>query len=295
MVKRSGDVIPYVIGPLIAARTGEERVYTPPPVCPACGQKVEQEPGKVAWYCVNYSCPAQLIRNLEHFVSRGAMDIVGLGIEIAVQLVESGLVKDVAGLYTLSKEQLLELEGFADKKADNLIASINVSRSRPLERLINALGMRGVGEVMAADLAHYFPDLEVLARATEEDLMRIEGVGPNTARAIVDWFARPANRQLLEKLRAAGVWPKSESASQAGPGSQPLAGMTFVVTGALPGFSRDGVKEFIQSHGGKVTDSVSKKTSYVVVGEAPGSKLEKAQSLGVPILDEAALRKLAEG
>ncbi len=294
MVKRSGDVIPYVIGPVIAARTGNEQVYVPPQVCPACGQKVEQEPGKVAWYCVNISCPAQLIRNLEHFVSRGAMDIAGLGIEIAVQLVEAGLVKDVADLYYLRKEQLLELEGFAEKKASNLIAAIDASRNRPLARLINALGIRGVGEVMAADLAHYYPDLEALSRATQEDLMRIEGVGPNTAQAIVDWFARPTNRQLLEKLRQAGVWPKSERGTQAGRGDQPLAGMTFVVTGTLPGFTREGVKEYIQSYGGKVTDSVSKKTSYVVAGEAPGSKLEKARSLGVPVLDEAGLRKLVE-
>lgn len=295
MVKRSGDVIPYVIGPVVAARTGEERVYIPPQVCPACGQKVEHFEGEVAWYCVNFSCPEQLIRNLEHFVSRGAMEIVGLGIKIVEQFVQASLVRDVADLYYLKKEQLLELEGFAEKKADNLIASIDTSRARPLSRLIAALGIRGVGEVMAADLAHYFPDLEMLSRAGEEDLMRIEGVGPNTAKAIVEWFARPANRQVLEKLRAAGVWPKSDSAARLEQSSQPLAGLTFVVTGALPGFSREGVKEYIQAQGGKVTDSVSKKTSYLVAGEAPGSKLEKAQSLGVPILDEAGLRKLVGG
>jgi DNA ligase (NAD+) len=296
MVKRSGDVIPYVIGPVTATRTGEERAYIPPQVCPACGQKVEHFEGEVAWYCVNFSCPEQLIRNLEHFVSRGAMDIVGMGIKIVEQFVQAGLVKDVADLYYLKKEQLLELEGFAEKKADNLIASIDASRSQPLARLITALGIRGVGEVMAADLAHYFLDLEMLSHASEEDLMRIEDVGPNTAKAVVDWFARPANRQLLEKLRSAGVWPKSDSASRLEDGSsQPLSGLTFVVTGTLPGFSRDGVKEFIQAQGGKVTDSVSKKTSYLVAGEAPGSKLEKAHSLGVPILDEAALRKLVTG
>ncbi len=290
-VKRSGEVIPYVIGPVEALRTGEEYVYQPPKVCPACGQPAEHLEGDAFWYCVNASCPAQLIRNLEHFVSRGAMDIVGLGIRIVEQLVQSGLVRDIADLYTLRREDLLGLEGFAEKKADNLLASIETSRSRPLARLINALGIRGVGEVMANDLARFYPDLEVLSRASLEDLQAIEGVGPNTAEAIVDWFGRPSNQAVLQKLRAAGVWP----VSQARPASnqpQPLAGMTFVVTGTLPGLSREEAKSYIQGYGGKVTDSVSKKTSYVVAGEAPGSKLAKAQELGVPVLDEPGLRRL---
>jgi DNA ligase (NAD+) len=291
-VKRAGDVIPYVIGPVIGARTGSEQVYQPPNICPVCRQPVENLPGEVAWYCVNLSCPAQLIRNLEHFASRGAMDIVGMGIRIVEQLVEAGLVHDVAEVYTLRKEGLLKLEGFADKKADNLIASIDASRSRPLSRLINALGIRGVGEVMANDLARYYPDLDSLSRATIDELQRIEGVGPNIAQAIVDWFARPANHEILSKLRAAGVWPRSELSSQASAAPQPFTGMTFVITGTLPVWSREEAKEFIESHGGKVTDSVSKKTSYLVLGENPGSKLDKARSFGVPVLDEAALRKL---
>ena len=291
-VKRAGDVIPYVIGPVIAARLGSEQPYQPPKVCPVCRQPVENLPGEVAWYCVNLSCPAQLIRNLEHFASRGAMDIVGMGIRIVEQLVGAGLVHDVAEVYTLRKEDLLKLEGFADKKADNLIASIDASRSRPLSRLINALGIRGVGEVMANDLARYYPDLDSLSRATIDDLQTIEGVGPNIAQAIVDWFARPANRQILGKLKAAGVWPRSELSSQAVEAPQPFTGMTFVITGTLPVWSREEAKEFIEAHGGKVTDSVSKKTSYLVLGENPGSKLDKARSFGVPILDEAALRNL---
>jgi DNA ligase (NAD+) len=293
-VKRAGEVIPYVIGPVVELRSGNEPVYQPPSVCPACGEPVEKLSGEVAWYCVNASCPAQLIRNLEHFVSRGAMDIVGLGIKIVEQLVESGLVHDVADLYTLRKEDLLKLEGFAEKKADNLLAAIEASRRQPLARLITALGIRGVGEVMAADLARVYPDLEALSRATLDELQTIEGVGPNTAQAIVDWFARPANRQVIAKLRAAGVWPRAEAPAQP-VGAQPLAGLTFVITGTLPTMSREEAKEYIQAHGGKVTDSVSKKTSYLVAGEAAGSKLAKARELGVPILDETGLRKMCEG
>lgn len=289
LLKRAGDVIPYVIGPVVEARTGQEQIYRPPQVCPVCKQPVEHFPGEVAWYCVNAACPAQLIRNLEHFVSRGAMDIVGLGIKIVEQLVTSGLVKDVADLYSLTRADLLRLEGFADKKADNILAAIDASRSRPLERVINALGIRGVGEVMAGDLAGHYRDLEQLSRATAEELQQIEGIGPNIAEAIVDWFSRPVNRRVLEKLRAAGVWPAAEEA--AAPAGA-LEGLTFVVTGALPHYSREGIKDFIRSHGGKVTDSVSKSTSYLVVGESPGSKLDKARQLGVPILDEAGLLAL---
>ena len=291
-VKRAGDVIPYVIGPIAAVRNGQERPFTPPAVCPACGQAVEHLPGEVAWYCVNAACPAQLIRNLEHFVSRGAMEIIGLGIRIVEQLVAAGYIHDVADLYTLRKEDLLGLEGFAEKKADNLLQSIQISRDRTLPRVLNALGIRGVGEVMANDLAQVFADLDGLSRASREDLQMIEGVGPNIAQAIVDWFSRPANRQVLEKLRAAGVWPQANAAAQADGYPQSLRGMTFVVTGTLPTLSREGAKEFIQAYGGKVTDSVTRKTGYLVLGENPGSKLAKAQSLGVQVIDETGLRRL---
>lgn len=293
LVKRAGEVIPYVIGPVVDARSGAEIAYIPPQACPACGQPVEHFGGEVAWYCVNAACPAQLVRNLEHYVSRGAMDISGLGVKIVEQLISAGLVRDVADLYTLTREQLLNLEGFADKKADNLLAAIADSKSRPLNRLITALGIHGVGEVAAADLAKHFGALDALAAATPADLEAIEGFGPNTAASIVDWFARPANQNLLAKLKAAGVWPVASQYPVTSSQSAALAGMTFVVTGTLPTLSREGVKEFIESHGGKVTDSVSKKTSYLVLGENPGSKHDKALALGVPVLDEAALRKLA--
>jgi len=293
-VKRAGDVIPYVIGPVQAARTGSERVFTPPRVCPACGQNVEHFEGEVAWYCVNTACPAQLVRNLEHFVSRGAMDIVGLGIRIIEQLVDAGLVHDAADLYALMREDLLKLEGFAAKKADNLLQSIETSKNQTLARVINALGIRGVGEVGAGDLARAFLDLDSLSHATLGDLQMVEGVGPNIAQAIVDWFARPANQRVLQKLRTAGVWPRIAPERVESEGAKLLDGKTFVITGTLAGFSREGAKEYIEANGGKVTDSVSKKTSYLVVGENPGSKLEKARSLGVTIVDEEGLRRLLD-
>lgn len=293
LIKRAGEVIPYVIGPITDMRSGIEKVYVPPQACPVCRQQVERVEGEVAWYCVNAACPAQLVRNLEHFVSRTAMDMVGMGIKIVEQLVEAGLVRDAADLFYLKKEDLLKLEGFADKKADNLLASIQEARNRPLARLINAIGIRGVGEVMAADLAGRFTDLDALKDAPVARLMEIEGVGPNIASAIVDWFQQERNLLVLEKLKSAGVWPVNhgEAAPRAG---LPFSGLTFVVTGTLSGFTREGIKEYIQAHGGKVTDSVSKATSYLVVGEAAGSKLAKAQALGVPLLDETALKALAE-
>ncbi|MBK8417341.1 NAD-dependent DNA ligase LigA [Candidatus Villigracilis saccharophilus] len=291
LIKRAGEVIPYVIGPVLDARTGKEKTYKPPTTCPACRQAVEHFEGEVAWYCVNAACPAQLVRNIEHFVSRGAMDITGLGIKIVEQLIESKLVKDVADLFTLNKEQLLELEGFAEKKAENLLKSLEQAKAQSLNRLIAALGIHGVGEVMSGDLSRAFGDLSELSKASAEKLQQIEGVGPNIAESIVDWFSQPANQNLLKKLNTAGVWPVAKKDEKKKEGS--FTGLTFVVTGTLPTLSRDGVKEFIEQNGGKVTDSVSKKTSYLVLGENPGSKAEKAQTLGVKIINEAELRELA--
>ena len=295
LVKRSGDVIPYIIGPIVEARTGEEQVYQPPKTCPSCGTEVERLPGEVATYCPNTSCPAQLIRNLEHFVSRGAMDIVGLGIKIVEQLIRQGLVRDVADLYALTREQLLTLEGFGEKKAENLLAAIQASKDRPLARVINALGIRGVGEVMAEDLSKHYRSLDELSNASALELQGISGIGPNIALAISEWFQRPANQHLLEKLRAAGVWPVEERQPAAAEQNRVLSGLTFVVTGTLPNYTRDGIRKLIQSCGGKVTDSVSKKTSYVVAGENAGSKLDKARELGVTVIDEAGLLKMISG
>jgi DNA ligase (NAD+) len=283
-IKRAGDVIPYVIGPILDLRTGKEVIYQPPSNCPTCGQPVEHFEGEVAWYCVNVACPAQRIRNLEHFASRGAMDIVGLGIKIVQQLVESKLVQDVADIYSLTKQQLLTLEGFADKKADNLLNSIDASKNQPLSRLINALGIRGVGEVMAAELAHHFEDLDKLSSATVDDLQHIEGVGPNIAIAIVDWFTRDTNRKLLQKFKQVGVWPVEKPSSLTASFQGRLSDMVFVITGTIEGYSRDELRSIIQKNGGKVADSVSKNTNYLLLGEQPGSKLDKARQLGVRII-----------
>jgi len=291
-IKRAGDVIPYVIGPIQDLRTGKEEVFTPPQNCPTCGQPVEHFEGEVAWFCVNTACPAQLIRNLEHFASRGAMDIVGLGIKIVEQLVVSKLVGDVADIYSLTKDQLLTLEGFAEKKADNLLGSIEVSKNRPLSRLINALGIRGVGEVMAVGLAHNFEDLDKLSKATIDDLQTIEDVGPNIAMAIVDWFERETNRRLLKKLKQADLWPIEKPLARQSSKQMRLSEMVFVITGTLSGYTRDELKEIIQQNGGKLTDSISENTSFLLMGDQPGSKLDKAKKLGVRIIDIDEFNKL---
>ncbi len=292
LVKRAGEVIPYVIGPITSLRSGTEKAFIPPATCPVCGTATEHIEGEIAWYCVNASCPAQLIRNLEHFVSRPAMDIIGLGIRIVEQLAEAGFVRDVADLYLLDTEKLMKLEGFADKRVQNLLDAIQESKSRPLARLITALGVKGVGEVSAADLASHYPDLALLAQASVDELQEIDGVGPNTAQGIWDWFHREENIRLIEKLRKAGVRTYNEATTMQEAVTAELQGKTFVITGTLPALSRDEAKDMIQSHGGKVTDSVSAKTDYLVLGENPGSKLEKARKLGVAIVDEEALRKL---
>jgi len=291
-VKRAGDVIPYIIGPVVAARTGEETLYKPPKQCPSCGETLEKVEGEIALYCVNTACPSQLIRNIEHFASRGAMDIEGLGIKIAVQLVESGLVTDAADLYKLAEEDLQKLEGFGEKKADNLIQALNDSKEQSLSRLINALGIRGIGEITAADLARSFHSLDKLQDVREEELEQIEGIGPNIATAVVDWLAQPRNINMLEKLRENGVWPLEEDAP-VDEQDRSLTGLAFVITGTIPDMTRDEVKEWIEKHGGKVTGSVSSKTSYLVAGDSPGSKLTKAQNLGIPVLDINGLQQLS--
>ncbi len=291
-IKRAGDVIPYVIGPIKDLRTNLEVEFVPPKLCPSCKQPVEHITGEVAWYCVNTSCPAQLIRNLEHFASRGAMDINGLGIKIVEQLAGSGLVKDVADIYDLKRDNLLKLEGFAIKKADKLLDAIEGSKSQPLSRLINALGIRGVGEVMAVELTQSFEDLHQLSKASMDELLNLEGVGPNIAQAIVDWFKREPNVRLLEKLRRAGVWPTESHAHEKFNKHKRFSEMTFVITGTIEGYTREELKDIIQENGGKVTDSISKNTSYLLVGEQPGSKLQKAQQFGVKIIGVNELKEI---
>jgi len=290
LLKRAGDVIPYVIGPVAETRTGGEKKYRRPAACPTCGEPVERVEGEVAYYCVNSACPAQLTRTVEHFA--GVLDIEGFGEKVAVLVVEAKLVKDVADIFRLTKDSLLTLEGFADKKAEKLLAAIEAAKTRPLARLISALGIRGVGEVMAGDLAAHFGSLEALMKADVDDLQAVEGVGPNVSQAVADWFVHAGNKKVLNKLKKARVWPIAEKRRSAAGGV--FNGKTFVITGALPTWSRDEAKAFIEQRGGKVTDSVSKKTDYLVLGESPGSKLTKAQSLGVSVIDETALRRLGK-
>jgi DNA ligase (NAD+) len=292
LLKRAGDVIPYVIGPVVEARTTGAKRYALPKVCPSCGSSLERREEEVAVYCLNTGCPAQLVRNLEHFVSRGAMDIEGMGIKIAQLLVDEGLISDVADLFTLQRQALLELEGFAERRVDNLLSAIEASKSRPLPRLLNALGIRGVGATVAADLARHFGSLDSLSRAGLDELEAVEGIGPNIAQTVVDWFEQPSNQRVLDKLNLAGVQPVMIPDGSQDEGV--LAGSVFVLTGTLPGLSRAEAKALIELHGGKVTGSVSKRTSYLLAGDSPGSKYARAQGLGIPILDEAELLRWVE-
>ena len=292
LVRRAGDVIPQVVGPIMAARGGDERPIEPPARCPSCGEPAAQPEGEVALYCENAACPAQLVRRVEHFVSRGAMDIEGFGSRLSELFVERGLLHDVADIYSLRREDLLALEGFAEKSTDNLLAAIAASKERSLQRVTTALGIRGVGGVIAGILASHFRSIERLATAAQEEIETLEGLGPHTATAIVEYFRRPRHQQLVARLRQAGVAMAEAEPSRSG-GEQPLAGKTFVITGALPGMSREQATALIEAGGGKVTSSVSAKTDFLVVGASPGgSKYNKAQKLSVPMIDEAALREM---
>jgi len=294
IVRRAGDVIPQVVGPVADARTGDERTIEPPAHCPACGEPAVQPEGEVAIYCENAACPAQLVRRVEHFVGRTAMDIEGFGSRLSELFVNKNLLHDVADIYTLQKETLLELEGFGDKSTDNLLSSIDASKERSLQRVITALGIRGVGGVIAGILASHFRSIERLAGASAEEIEGLEGLGPLTAAAIVEYFSRPYHQELVGKLRQAGVTMEEASPESEGT-PQPLAGKTFVITGTLPGMSRDEAKALIETAGGKVTSSVSAKTDYLVVGDSPGgSKYTRAQSLDIPMIDEDALRAMIQ-
>ncbi len=293
VVKRAGEVIPQVLRPVVELRTGEERVWQMPETCPACGSRAVRDPGEAAWYCINSACPAQLVRGVEHFVSRSAMDIAGFGIRQAELFVEKGFIRDLADIFYLNPDELRRLEGFGDKRVANLMAAIEAAKTRPPARLLNALGIKGVGEVVAEDLMSRFGSLDALSRASVEELQAIPGIGPVLAQNIADWFRQEPNRRLIEKLKAAGVRTAETERPAAAGAAQPLAGLTFVITGTLPTMSREEAREFIKAHGGKVTDSVSKNTSYLVAGEAAGSKLARANQLGIPVIDEAELRRLA--
>ncbi|HEX2619179.1 MAG TPA: NAD-dependent DNA ligase LigA [Phototrophicaceae bacterium] len=288
-VKRSGDVIPYVIGPLVGARTGEETPILPPERCPNCDTPIIQPEGAVDYFCPNPQCPERIFRSIEFFVSRGAMDIEGMGPQTVKALIDRELIKDEADIFYLQPEPLLELDKFAQKKVENLLNSITRAKERPLSQLIASLGIDGVGGTVAELLATHFGSIDALLTADAGVIDDVEGIGPILAQNIVDWFADSYHRQMLEKLRATGVNMQMEKAA---PTSDKLAGLTFVLTGALPTMSREEATDLIKAHGGKVSGSVSKKTSYVLVGDSPGSKAEKASSLGVRIIGEDDLKQL---
>lgn len=288
-VKRAGEVIPYIVGPVPDLRDGSEQPITPPTHCPFCQEPVVRIPGEIAIYCDNPACPEQLVRRVEYFVSRGAMDIGTFGSQTASLLFARGLIHDVADIYRLQREDLLTLEGFKDKKVDNLLAGIEASKQQPPERLLTALGIRFVGNVVAGLLLGALGSIDALSAAAAADLEAIEGIGPQTAAAVVAWFGDERNQGVLAKLRQAGLRFAVERAPVR---ADTLAGKSFVLTGTLPSLTRDEAKALIEAHGGKVTGSVSGKTDYVVAGENAGSKLTKAQALGVTILDEAGLRGL---
>jgi len=295
LLKRAGEVIPYILGPLPEKRVGTEIPFTVPNVCPSCASPIQKVPEEVAYYCVNSSCPAQLVRNIENYVSRGALDITGLGSQIVAQLVESGLVRSAADLYTLNREELLRLDKFGEKKADNLLQAIEASKKQSLERLIIGLGIHGVGEVAARKLARTFQNLDTLKRVSVEDLTNLEGIGPNIAESITSWFAQAHNQELLENFREYGVWPQETAELRQQASSQALNGLTFVITGTLPSLSREQAEALILEHGGNISSSVSKKTNYLLLGENPGSKHTKALELGIPILDENGFKNLIGG
>lgn len=295
VVQRAGDVIPQVVAPLPQDRDGTERPFEMPTDCPACGTPLVQPEGEVQIRCPNVSsCPAQLLQSLGHFVSRGAMDIDGLGDKTVWKLYDEGLIKDHADIYSLAdhREELIALEGFRETSVDNLLSAIEASKQRPWERLLFALGIRHVGSVTAEAVALVAPSLDALLAASQEDLATADGVGPVVAGSIADYLSSDANRSVLERLRGAGLTVVGEARAVA---DGPLLGKSVVVTGALESLTRDEAKQRIARAGGKATSSVSRSTSFVVAGADPGSKLAKAESLGVPVLKEAEFLAILEG
>ncbi|MGB9792153.1 MAG: NAD-dependent DNA ligase LigA [Thermacetogeniaceae bacterium] len=291
VIQRAGDVIPEVVKVLKERRTGEEKVFRMPDRCPVCGSRVVRPEGEVAVRCTGIACPARLKESILHFVSRDGMDIEGIGPALVNQLVERQLVQDPADLYFLRKEDLVGLERMGEKSAENLLRAIERSKRRGLAPLIYALGIRYVGARAAEILAERFGSLEALSQASEEELTEIPEIGPKIAASIVAFFREEQTKRVIEKLKKAGV--KMEQEKPAAPsGELPLAGKQFVLTGTLSSFTRSQAEELIKSLGGKVSSSVSKKTDYVVVGENPGQKFEKAKKLGIPILDEKGFLEL---
>ncbi len=290
IVHKAGDVIPEVIGPVLAKRTRGARRWKMPTHCPRCGTELVREEGEAVRRCVNPECPSRILESTFHFVSRGAMNIDGLGYQTIRQMLDRDVIRTPADLYRLTKEQVLELEGFADKSAEKLLENIARSKETTLNRLLIALGIRHVGETVAGLLSREFGTIEELMVANVERLSAVEGIGPIVARAIRDFFDNPQAQDLVRQLIDAGVKPEPPPAPVEGP----LSGKTFVITGTLSQ-PRARFEEMIRERGGAVADSVTKKVDYVVVGDNPGSKLAKAQKLATEVIDEARLEQVLVG
>ena len=282
LVQRAGEVIPQVVKPVIERRTGNEQVYHLPDNCPICGTPIQREADVAMAYCPNLACPARNLESLRHFVSKGAMDIESIGERMCEQLVQAGLVKTFPDFYALTREQLLALEGIKEKSADNMLKAIEASKQRPLSRLLFALNIRYVGEKSAQLVAQHFGHMDKLMAASEEEIVTIPGIGPTSGRSIYQWFQQEPNRQLIERLKQAGL--NMEEEQQTGTG--PLAGQSFLLTGRLTSMTRPAAEEAIKKLGGTIATGVSKNLSHLIVGEDAGSKLAKAQKAGVPIHDE---------
>ena len=290
-IERAGDVIPHVVGPVAERRTGQEKVFQMPTLCPVCGTGVVKPEGEAMHRCPNSSCPVQFFELLKHFVAKGAMDIDGLGEQWCRILIDQGLIEDVADLYYIRIEQLLELDRMGDRLATRILGNVDASKERPLPRLLFALGILHVGSEVAELLAQRYPNLDDLARATQEELTEISGIGPKIAESIVAYFAVSLNLQVIEKLRGAGVKLHQEDAV-ASSEDLPFNDLTFVVTGTLSTLPRQEAEARIKALGGAVASSVSRKTNYLVAGESPGSKLDAALRLETPVLDEAGFLEL---
>ena len=292
VVRRAGDVIPEVVGPVLAQRPKGAQVWHMPADCPSCGTPLVRPEGEAHHFCENVDCPNRILESMTHFAGRGAMDIEGMGYETAKMLLDEGLVSDLADVFRLHdhRDELLALERFGAKKVDNLLAGIEAAKSQPLDRLLVGLNIRHLGPTVAKLLARRFGNLQALMDADPDETSAVDGIGPVIADAVRNFFTRDRNRELVADLITLGVNTQAEQVDV----GDTLAGWTIVVTGALEGFSRDEAKDAIERRGGKASGSVSKKTSAVVVGDSPGSKATKAQELGVPILDEDGFRRLLE-
>jgi DNA ligase (NAD+) len=287
LVQRAGDVIPEVVKVIVSKRTGQEVPFRMPNTCPVCGSKVVRLKGEVAHRCINTSCKAQVKERIKHFSSKDALDIDGLGDKLVEQMVEKGFIKSYADIFTVTRDTLIGLERMAEKSADNLLTAIKNSKRTTLARFIYALGIRHVGEHLAKVLAKRFGSLERFMAAGEEELLCVEEVGPQVATSVVTFFRNRENRENINRILAGGVVPMAQASAK----KKLLEGTTFVLTGTLPSMTRSEAKAKIEELGGKVVSAVSSKTSYVVAGENPGSKLDKARSLGIEVLDEEGLKK----